>query len=199
MKQAICHLEGPQAPRDPIAGKAMRFLARLWRARNDRGFTLLELIVTIALVGAMVLSLGLLFNANFKVFYNQTGRSDIKGKAGRALETWSNELRQAASLTAATVSSVTITLDTDADGDDDTIQYTWGGASGNPFNRISGGVTTPIINSVSSAAFSCYDSTGALLSFPVTLSQVKSIAVTVTATSDRETFTLRSQTTLRNL
>ena len=166
---------------------------------RPRGFTLLELITTVTLVGTMILALGLLFGANFKVFYSQAGRTDIKGKAGRAVETMSTELRQAASLTAATATSLTITFDTDGDGDDDSVQYTWGGASGDPFNRVSGGVTIPIVNSVSSLAFSCYNSSNTLLTFPVTLSQVKSVVVTLTATSDSESFTLRSQITLRNL
>ena len=167
--------------------------------RSSFGFTLLELVVTVALVGTMILALGLLFNANFKAFYSQAGRTDIKGKSGRAVETMANELRQAVSLTAATATSIAITFDTDGDGDDDSVQYTWDGTSGNPFNRVSGGVTIPVVNSVSSLAFSCYNSSNTPLTFPVTLSQVKSVAITLTATSDNESFTLRSQITLRNL
>ena len=167
--------------------------------RSSFGFTLLELVVTVTLVGTMILAIGLLFTTNFKGYYSQVGRTDIKGKSGRAVETMANELRQAASLTVATATSVTITLDTDGDGDDDSVQYTWGGASDNPFNRVSGGLTIPVVNSVSSLAFSCYNSSNTLLTFPVTLSQVKSVVVTLTATSDNESFTLRSQITLRNL
>lgn len=167
--------------------------------RDSRGFTLFELMVTIMMVSVLIGSLGFLFNANFKIYYSQIGRSDIKDKTGRALDTMSAELRQAVTLTAATATSLTVTFDTDGDGDDDSVQYNWGGTSGNPFNRVSGGITTPLVNSVSSLAFSCYNSSNTLLSFPVTLSQVKSTAVTLTATSDTETFTLRTQATLRNL
>lgn len=168
-------------------------------ARWSSGFTLLELIVTITLISVLVSALGILFNSNFKVYYSQAERSDIKGKAGRAVETMSAELRQAASLTTATATNLIVTFDTDGDGDDDSVQFTWAGVSGNPFNRVSGGATTPLVNSVSSLAFAYYDAGNVLLSFPVTLSQVKAAVVTLTASSDAETFTLRSQVTLRNL
>ncbi len=159
----------------------------------------MELMVSVVMVGVMISALWLVYRANFFVFYSQSTRSNIKGETGRAMASMATELRQAASVTSATVTSLTVTFDTDGNGADDSVQYTWAGSSGNPLNRISGGVTTPLVSSVSSLAFSYYDSSNSLLTFPVALSQVKSAGVTLTSTSGDESFTIRSQVSLRNL
>lgn len=151
------------------------------------------------MVAALITALWAVYKANFSAFYSQGTRSNIKGETGRAVAFLTNELRQAASLTTATATNLVFTLDTDGDGDDDSVQFTWGGASGNPLNRASGGATTPLVSSVSSLAFSYYDSSNTLLTLPVTLLQVKSVLITLTSTNGDETFTLRSQVSLRNL
>jgi type II secretory pathway component PulJ len=173
--------------------------ARFGRPGSERGLTLLELMIALFMVAALTTTLWLVYNANFFAFYNQSKRTDIKGETGRALASMSWELRQAASLTTATATNLIFTFDTDGNGTDDSVQVTWAGASGNPLNRVSGGLTTALINSVSSLAFSYYDSSKALLSFPVTLSQVKSVAINLTSVGGDESFTLRSQVSLRDL
>ena len=166
---------------------------------GQRGLTLSELMITVSLVGAMVLTLSLVYRTNFLAFYSQSKRSNIKGETGRAVAFAASEIRQAASITTATATNLIVTFDTDGNGTDDSVQYTWAGASGNPLNRVSGGLTTPIVSSVSSLVFAYYNSSNTLLTLPVTLSQVKSILITLTSVNGDESFTLRSQVSLRNL
>ena len=167
--------------------------------RSQRGLTLLELLIAVMMMAALITALWAVYKANFGAFYSQVTRSNIKGESGRAVATMANEIRQAASLTTATATNLVIAYDTDGDGDDDSVQFTWAGVSGNPLNRVSSSVTTPLISSVSSLAFAYYDSSNTLLTLPVTLSQVKSVLITLTSTDGDETFTLRSQASLRNL
>ena len=167
--------------------------------RSERGLTLLELLITVMMIAALILALWAVYKANFSAFYSQATRSNIKGETGRAMAMMATEIRQAASLTMATATNLVIAYDTDEDGNDDSVQFTWAGASGNALNRVSSSVTTPLVSSVSSLAFAYYNSSNTLLTFPVTLSQVKSVLITLTSTSGDETFTARSQVSLRNL
>src|SRR3989338_5798920 len=125
--------------------------------KSERGLTLLELIIAVMMMAVLITALWTVYKANFSAFYSQGTRSNIKGETGRAISLMANELRQAVSLTTAAATDLVITLDTDGDGDDDSVQFTWAGASGNPLNRLSGGATTPLVSSVSSLAFSYYD------------------------------------------
>jgi hypothetical protein len=140
----------------------------------------------------------MVYDSGFRPFYSQNTRSGIKGESGRSFVNLARELREATSLTAATQTGVTFTTDTDDNGVNETIQYTWSGTAGTALQRVSG-ATTPVIQSVNSLAFAYYDSGNNLLSFPVTASQVRVVSLDVTATSQDETFQLRSRTQLRNL
>lgn len=167
--------------------------------KSERGLTLLELLIAVVMIAALVTALWAVYKANFGAFYSQVTRSNTKGESGRAIAMMGSEIRQAVSLTTAAAANLVIAYDADGDGDDDPVQFTWAGASGDPLNRVSGGATTPLVSSVSSLTFAYYDSSNTLLSFPVTLSQVKSVLITLTSTSGDETFTARSQASLRNL
>jgi len=139
-----------------------------------------------------------MYGSGFESFYSQNLRTGVKGEAGRGVVRMAEELRQAASLTNAQSSSLTFTYDLDDDGDDDTIQYTWPGTVGTALQRI-GDVTTNLVNSVNDLTFSYYDSSNNLLSSPVTVSNVRIIAMDLTVSNQDEAFHLRSQVRLRNL
>ena len=169
------------------------------RRSNDCGFTLIELIITVVLVVILVGTLWMVFYAGFSTFYNQDTRIRLKGEAGRAFIGLEKELREATSVTSAAAADLTFTLDTDDNGVDETVQYVWSGTAGTALNRVSGGATTPVVSKVNSLALSYYNSADALLSFPVTASQVRAVAVDLTAADGDETFQLRSRMRLRNL
>ncbi|MDP3804345.1 MAG: hypothetical protein Q8Q87_02195 [Candidatus Omnitrophota bacterium] len=166
--------------------------------RSRDGFTLLEVMAAIMLIPMMVIAIWSVYDVGLKVSISQTVRSGVKTEIERAVVVMGDELRQAVSITSATATDVTFTADTNGDGLNETIQYSWGGVSGNPLNRA-GTITAPAIHSVTSAAFYYYNSSNTLLGFPVTASQVKIVGIDVTAADSGETFRLRTNIEERNL
>lgn len=163
-----------------------------------KGLTLLEVLITIVLISILLSAIWMVYETGFDTFYTQFTRTGIKGESGRGLITISKELRQADSMTDAQQRSLSLTLDTDTDGVDETIQYTWSGIAGEALNRVSIS-TTPVVNSINALSFSYYDANNELLSFPVTASQIRLVVVALTASDKDETFSLRSDVRLRNL
>ena len=170
---------------------------------GKRGLTLIELLISGLLVSIILGAIWMTYNTGVKVFYYQWTRTGVKGEVARALQNFSTELRQATFPSAVFVVSTTDTnltfqLDTNNDGVDETIQYTWSGTIGAPLNKITT-VTIPVIRLVKSLSFTFYDANGAQLGFPVTSTQVALAAIDVTVTDKTETFQLRSKIDLRNL
>ena len=167
------------------------------------GFTLVESILTIMLVTALLFALFYVFMGGLRTAYFQTVRRGAKGEMSVAMINLAKELRQAVSVTAAQAGSVTFTLDSDDNGQDETLQYVWSGSSANPLNRTqsfpSPSYTVPVVQAVSNLSFSYYDSSNTLLSFPVTASQVRAVAADMTVSNLDETFHLRSEIKLRCL
>jgi len=166
--------------------------------RSREGFTLLEVLAVVMLIPIMVIATWSVYIVGIKTSTSQMSRSGVKTEIDRAVIKMGTELRQAVSITSATAAGLTFTADTNGDGLVETIQYTWGGVAGNPLNRI-GSITVPVIHSVTTAAFSYYNSSNALLGFPVTASQVKVVGIDVTASDNNETFRLRTNTEERDL
>lgn len=165
---------------------------------SSRGLTLIELMLTLVLVFALAAAIWMSYQTGFDIFYDQHTRTGGKGEVGRGLVRMAEELRHATSLTSAEQTAFTFTADTDDNGVDESIQYTWSGVVGEALRRIDAS-TTPLVNSVSSLAFSYYDASNNLLSFPVTASLVKVVSFDLTVTSGDEVFQLRSRARLRNL
>jgi len=162
------------------------------------GFTLIELLITVLLVSILLGAIWMVYSVGFKTFYTQWTRTGVKGQVGRTFINIAGELHQATSVTGAQQTNLNFSADTDNNGVDETIQYIWSGVVGEPLNRISS-VTTPAVDSVNSLAFSYYDENNNLLSFPVTHSQVRLVAIDIIVTEKDETFHLRSNIELRNL
>lgn len=165
---------------------------------RERGFTLVELLMTVLLMALMIPGIWTVFRAGLISFSSENDRLAVKGESGRGFVEMTEELRHATSMTAALAASLSFTVDMDDNGSDETVQYTWSGTAGDPLNRVSS-FTVPAIPSVSSVSLSYYDSSGNLLSFPVTASQVRIVAVNLTVGYRDETFNLRTQVRLRNL
>ncbi|MFA5336196.1 MAG: prepilin-type N-terminal cleavage/methylation domain-containing protein [Candidatus Omnitrophota bacterium] len=177
------------------------------RTYRRAGFTLIEVIISTFLMTALLGAVVMVYNFGFDISYSQWKRTGIKGETGRTLAALSAELRRATSIVTgqALQRSIRSTVDYDGNGAEETIEYRWDNTAGSPLNRTFTS-TVPVVNStaavvnyVDSMAFSYYDSNDNLLTFPVTASQVRAVAVTITVTDGDETFTLRSKVKLRNI
>ena len=172
-------------------------------SRSNEGFTLMELMITIVVTSILLGAIYLVYDTGFRTTYQQWTRTGAKGEVGRAMINMGNELRQATSVTSAAATDVTFTVDWDNNGSDETVQYTWGGAAGNPLNRVQSApapaYTQLVVNSVNSASFTYFDVNNNLLGFPVTASQVRLVSLDLTVLDKNETFELRSKFRLRDL
>jgi prepilin-type N-terminal cleavage/methylation domain-containing protein len=168
-------------------------------SRTSKGLTLIELLISVALISVMLGAVWVVYSTGLSVFYGQLSRYDIKDETSLAFITMTKELHQAYSITAATATSVTFTADPDSDGLDETIQYTWSGVSGAPLSRVVGVMTKTLVHSVQSISFTYYNTNNVLLSVPVTLSSVHLVAVDATAVKGDETFHLRTKIFLQTI
>lgn len=141
----------------------------------------------------------MLFSTGFGVSFDQYRRTSAKAEVSRLMIHLARELRQTTSLSSAQAAELTFVADTDKDGTDETIQYTWNGTAGQPLNRMEASVTLPFVNSVSNLSLTYYDSSNTELSFPVTLSQVKLVTIDLTVTDGDEIFNLRNRIKLASL
>ncbi len=110
-------------------------------ARDQRGFTLTELLVVIAVLGMMLAGLVTVQMQGQQAYLIGSHRVEAQQNGRIALELMVRELRSAASVTA--ISSATDLTFVDENGI--TIRY-W--LSGAVINRSSPGVTTPLIGGV---------------------------------------------------
>ncbi len=159
----------------------------------------MELIITCVLVSILLGAIWFVYFSGFKILDSQSSRSNIKGEAGRLLETMGSELRRCVSISSAQQTSFSFSVDTNGDALNESIQYNWSGVAGGPLNQTWSSVVTPVISSISSLVFSYYDASNNLLSFPVTASQVKLVAIDFTVSGADETFHLTGKFRIRNL
>ena len=122
-------------------------------ARDQRGFTLAELLIVIAILGLMLAGIVTVQMQGQQAYLIGSHRVEAQQNGRIALELMIRELRSAQSLTA--IPSATNMTFVDENGN--TIQYQ---LTGSVINRITGGVTTPLIGGVVTFTltyFSAYD------------------------------------------
>lgn len=151
-------------------------------ARDQRGFSLAELLIVIALLGLMLTGLLAVQMQGQKAYLIGSHRVEAQQNGRVALELMVRELRSAKSVTLIP-SATDITF---VDGNGSTIQYQ---LTGSVINRITGGVTTPLIGGVVAfnlAYFSDYNgatNTGTTTAVPGNVSAVRLQIVTGTEES----------------
>jgi prepilin-type N-terminal cleavage/methylation domain-containing protein len=118
------------------------------RAIGGRAFTLIELSVSTAITGILLVSLASVVVVASKVLPSARGPTDASLAAGLALDQLLAELRFATSITESTATAVTFTVpDRDANGTPETIRYSWAGAD-QPLVREYNGVAADVVPSL---------------------------------------------------
>jgi prepilin-type N-terminal cleavage/methylation domain-containing protein len=116
--------------------------------RVRRAFTLIELSVSTAITGVLLVSLASVVVVASKVLPSARGPTDTTLAAGLALDQLLAELRFATSVTECTATAVAFTVpDRDANGTPETIRYSWAGAD-QPLVRTYNGVSTDAVPSL---------------------------------------------------
>ena len=98
---------------------------------RKRGLTLVELLVTTAVLSILVLTVGYTFIVGLKLWDEGYDRSDIRTDLSQSLELISKQLRQAKSIDELTAGSITFTADL-GDGDDTYRVYMYNASDSEP-------------------------------------------------------------------
>lgn len=161
---------------------------------KENGFTLVELLVALALTGLVMTVVYKTFASQQKVYVMQENGSAMQQDLRSAMEIVSKDLRMAgyspsrpgdAGIVTATASTLTFTLDSEEDGDladdpGDRITYS---LSGTTLGRTSGaGVPQPVGDNIDALNFVYLDADG---NVTATLTDIRSIQLTLLARSER--------------
>ena len=98
---------------------------------KKNGLTLIELLITTAVLSILILTVGYTFIIGLKLWNEGYNRSDIRTDLSQALELASKNLRQAKSIDALTAGSITFTADL-GDGDDTYRIYLYNASDSEP-------------------------------------------------------------------
>lgn len=141
------------------------------RRLDDRGFTLAELLVTLAMLAVILGAVLTLQQQGQATFMAQSAKVDAQQNARVAMDLMTRELRSANSITAIAATDITFVDQSGAT----TIRYFLN--SGN-LDRVENGVNTTLIGGVQALTFTYADATGAVTA---TAASVASIGIRMTA------------------
>jgi prepilin-type N-terminal cleavage/methylation domain-containing protein len=117
------------------------------------GFTLVEVLITMALSLMLSAILAIFFFFSLRSFAEMTNYADMNQRSQLALDKMAKDIRQARSLTAYNVHSLTF-----VDVNNNTLQYKFDPSKGT-LARISGGVSTTFLTNCDSLHFWIYQHT----------------------------------------
>ena len=133
--------------------------------RDERGFTLAELLVAVALLALVLAAVTTIHQGVLQAYVTGSNRTEVQQNARVALERLARELRQTpAALTSATATSLTLV-------DQDTALAVTYALTGNAPNatltRTTGGVDSVVIGKVQALTFAYRDVNNNVLGVPV--------------------------------
>lgn len=123
---------------------------RVRRPRSRRGFTLIELVVTIAITSVIMLGIGSAMLIAGRALPDADNPAAASVTAGQAIEQMVTELQYAATIIDSDATLIEFTVaDRDADNVDETIRYEWSGTPGDPLTRqYNGGALVNLVDDV---------------------------------------------------
>ena len=162
-------------------------MSRIFRLKNpEDGLTLIELIIVTALISILIGAITVTFTVGLRAWDVAMLRGGVKKDASYSLRLMSEEIRQSTSVTAANQNDFTFMADSDGNGSDETITYSWSGVVGEDFNRVQGATTIALARDVQSVQFKYYDADNNLLSASATASSVRLVEFTLQLKKENE-------------
>jgi len=169
--------------------------------KNQKGFSLIEMMVVVVILGLIVLGLVTFFTGGAKSWV--AGQSQLKAQreARQAIDRMVREIREGKNITTGSEISITVSVPHfDIDGNVDSyndVNYYWSGDTWDPINRIVSLGINALINNVQSLAFTYFDSSGNL----VTPGNASKVHINLQVDVDRDSnpdITLNTDVNLRN-
>jgi len=118
--------------------------------KNQKGFSLIEMMVVVVVLGVIVLGLVTFFTGGTKSWVSGQYQLTAQRNARQAMDRMVREIREASDIIASSTSSTEINFDTPWSTD---IKYSWSGDEGDPILRGA----NPLINDVQSLNFKYFD------------------------------------------
>ncbi len=131
-----------------------------------RGFTLIELVVSLAVVGILISAIGSSIVIATRSLPTSGGLAETQASTGRALLLIGEDIRLATTATITSGRQLDLTLpDRTGDAASEAIIYSWSGVNGDPLVRSFNGIDNELVTSlgdfdVSSAVRSSFDADG---------------------------------------
>jgi prepilin-type N-terminal cleavage/methylation domain-containing protein len=163
---------------------------------RKNGFTLVELVVVISVVGIISTIMGSMLLGTIKAWTFKFNRNDILWDGRLALDRMTREIRTIRNTTSVTTASSTQFRFIDAGNHD--ITYSM---SSTNLNRTEGGAANLLAENVSSLAFTYYDTNGNTIAVPAVspaATNIRRVRINFTLTKNGENVYLRSEASTRN-
>ena len=118
--------------------------------KNQKGFSLIEMMVVVAVLGVIVLGLVTFFTGGTKSWVSGQYQLTAQRNARQAMDRMVREIREASDIIASSTSSIEINFNTPWSTD---MKYSWSGDEWDPILRGA----NPLINDVQSLNFKYFD------------------------------------------
>lgn len=181
---------------NPSTPLGINFVSREEFMKNKKGFTLVELVIVITIVGISAAIVGTILLGTVKAWTFKFNRSDILWDGRMAINRIVREIRTVrnnASVTTASSSQFRFIDSANID-----IIYS---LSSTNLNRTENGTANLLAENVSSLSFTYYDAAGTVIPSPTVspTTNIKRVRVNLTLIKNGQTFYLQSDSMPRNL
>jgi len=164
-----------------------------YNLKNKKGFSLIEMMVVVVILGLIVLGLVTFFTGGAKSWVAGQNQLEAQRNARQAMDRMVREIREASNIIADSTSSKKIKFNTPWSTN---LEYSWLGNEWDPILRG----TTPLINNVQSLAFTYFDNSGNLVD-PLDSDKVSKVHIDLKVDVDQDSnpdIILNSDINLRN-
>ena len=171
------------------------------RIRKRSAFTLVELMIVIALFLVLTGVLAQVLLVGFNVLGSENNRANLRQEANLAMERIVRELSQTTSITDANEDGIEFVVDLDGDEVNETVTFDANAAT---LNRTEDASVVKLAGNTQAFTLAYYDTTNALMTVPSDVSNqakrdnIRLINVALTMNNNSETFDLRSSVYTRN-
>ena len=123
-------------------------------ARHRAGFTLIEIVLSLSVLGIVLAALGSVLGLTLRALPGRGEASEQTILASRILEQITDDIISAKQIASTTTTLALVIPDRDANGSDERIEYSWDGSQGSPLlRRTNGGSWNTVLAKLKNVSF----------------------------------------------
>ena len=116
---------------------------------NQKGFSLIEMMVVVAILGLIILGLVAFFTGGARSWISGQSQLEAQRNARQAMDIMVREIREGEAVTSIATTSITVAIPALGSDPAGSVTYTWSGTPGDPVNREG----NPLIDNVKIISF----------------------------------------------